>query len=65
MWFDIESGELIAEWDLRREYEEARRNDPDNEAGYRDMTFEEYIKVSETSENGTLIRVLTVETRTL
>ena len=33
---------------------EAKAADPDNEAGHRDLSFEEYIRICQTVENGTL-----------
>ena len=39
---------------LYEEYLEAKAADPDNEAGHRDLSFEEYIRICQTVENGTL-----------
>ena len=53
-WLDTEHNEVVTEGQLYEEYLEAKAADPDNEAGHRDLSFEEYIRICQTEENGTL-----------
>ena len=53
-WYDIEQNEVVTEEWLYAEYLAAKAADPDNEAGHRDLSFEEYIRICQTVENGTL-----------
>ena len=45
---------MVTEGQLYEEYLEAKAADPYNEAGHRDLSFEEYIRICQTVENGTL-----------
>ncbi len=53
-WYDIEQQEIVTEAQLYQEFLDAQAADPDNAAGHRDLTFEEYIRISLTTENGML-----------
>ena len=53
-WFDTEHSEVVTEEQLYGEYLAAKAEDPGNEAGHRDLTFAEYIRICQTAENGTL-----------
>ena len=53
-WYDTENHEVVTEAQLHGEYLEAKASDPDNEAGHRDLSFEEYVRICQTAENGTL-----------
>lgn len=53
-WYDIEQQEIVTEAQLYQEFLNAQAADPDNEAGHRDLTFDEYIHICLTIENGTL-----------
>ena len=53
-WYDIEQNEVVTEERLYAEYLVAKAADPENEAGHRDLSFEEYVRICLTEENGTL-----------
>ena len=53
-WRDIEQNEVVTEEQLYEEYLAAKAGDPENEAGHRDLSFEDYIRICQTAENGTL-----------
>lgn len=53
-WLDIEQNEVVTEEQLYEEFLAAKAADPDNEAGHRDLSFEEYVRICLTEENGTL-----------
>lgn len=53
LWLDIETGELVTEAQLRREFIELQE-DADSEYG--EVTFEQYINNCLTINNGTLER---------
>lgn len=53
-WRDIEQNEVVTEEQLYEEYLAAKAEDPENEAGHRDLSFEDYIRICQTAENGTL-----------
>ena len=48
-WLDTEQTEVVTE-----EFLAAKAADPENEAGHRDLSFEEYVRICLTEENGTL-----------
>ncbi len=52
MYFDIESGEYVTTEQLRKEYEQFRKEQPE-EYGY---SFPEYVRNCLTENNGTLKR---------
>lgn len=54
IWYDIEQDAIVTEAQLYQEFLDAQAADPNNEAGHRGLTFEEYIHISLTIENGTL-----------
>lgn len=56
-FYDIESREYVTREQLYKEYDYARTHDPNDEQGYRDLTFGEYIRNCLTQNNGTLIYV--------
>ena len=53
-WLDIEQNEVVTEEQLYEEFLAAKAADHDNEAGHRDLSFEEYVRICQTVENGTL-----------
>lgn len=53
-WLDIEQNEVVTEEQLYEEFLAAKAADPENEAGHRDLSFEEYVRICLTEENGTL-----------
>ena len=53
-WFDIEQNEVVTEEQLYEEFLAAKAAVFESEGGHRDLSFEEYVRICQTVENGTL-----------